>query len=91
MASLAHTVKDELQNKYKVIFLYNKFLMTHVSLIDQRLAALHHMQIQTIEFLQSIQLLLTGKISSRLIAQLKIKKLHKIISKHLQKNYPIVL
>ena len=88
MASLAHTVKDELQNIYNVFFLYNKFLITHVSLIDQRLAALHHMQIQSIEFLQSIQLLLTGKISPRLITQLQVKKLYKIISKHLQKNYP---
>ena len=61
MASLAHTAKDKLKNIYNVFFLYNKFLMTHVSLIDQRLAALHHMQIQTIEFLQSIQLLLLVK------------------------------
>ena len=79
MASLAHTVKDELQNIYNVFFLYNKFLMTHVSLINQRLAALHHMQIQLIEFLQSIQLLLTGKMSPRLITQLQVKKQYKII------------
>ena len=67
---------------------YNKYLVTYTTLIDQRLAPLHYIQIQTIEFLQSVQLLLSGKISPRLISQLQVKKLYRNVKKQLQKNYP---
>jgi hypothetical protein len=70
--------------------LYEKYLHATFTLITQRLTSLQYYQVQTIEFLQHVQLLITGKISPRFIEAATIEKLilYEDIQRDLNKHYP---
>ena len=67
LMTLSNTVKQTTTDLYDIMFMYSKYLLTYTALVNQRIAALTLLQTQALEYLQDIQLLMTTKISPRLI------------------------
>ena len=67
LMTLSNAVKQTTTDLYDIMFMYSKYLLTYPALVNQRIAALTLLQTQALEYLQDIQLLMTTKISPRLI------------------------
>ena len=65
------------------MFTYNKFLITYISLINQRIAALTLLQAQALEYLNDIEQLVTGKISPRMLPLTQIQEIFTMITTRL--------
>ena len=83
ITALTKTFRQTTNELTYMMFTYNKFLLTYISLINQRIAALTLLQAQALEYLQDITLLLTNKISPRLVPITSVQEIFSKITQHL--------
>ncbi len=86
LATLSNTVRQTTTDFYDSMLKYSKYLLTYTALVNQRIAALTLLQTQALEYLHDIQLLMTAKISPRLVPIETIKDIFQTITTRLSEE-----
>ena len=73
ITSLTQTFQRTMKDSMNVMFTYKKFLVTYILLISQRIATLTLLQAQALEYLNDIELLITGNMSPCMLSSTQIR------------------